>query len=142
MILVKNGGGFDLTDRYNGIDYVFPKGEGVVVSEDVARHIFGFGEADKSACLVRLGWMRTNQDFEGAMQKLAAFVFSDPDQPQQEQGLAPLQTETAGEPATDGAGEPAATALNKIVVEDDVPLPSTKKSGRSVKDELIGSVPG
>ena len=134
MLKVKNRSDADLQDRYNGTDYPFPKGQSVAVDEEVARHIFGFGDADKIPYLSRLGWMRSNQEYEMGMERLALFTFSDageidPDEIQpQEQGLAPLQLGADEEAVTDGS------------VESSVPLPS-KGAGkkRSVLSQLAGA---
>ena len=42
MIAIKNNGQADFIDRCDGQEYIFPAGKTVVVSEDVARHFFGF----------------------------------------------------------------------------------------------------
>jgi hypothetical protein len=41
---------------YNGESYVFRSGEKTPISFDAARHMFGFGNPDKTDTLVRLGW--------------------------------------------------------------------------------------
>ena len=138
MLKVKNRSDADLQDRFNGVDYLFEKGQSTVIDEEVAKHIFGFGDADKVPYLTRLGWMRSNLEREQGMQRLALFTFSDeqeidPDeiQPQKEQGLAPLQSGAAEEAATDGE------------VESAVPIP-TKGAGkkRSILEQIGGVVSG
>jgi hypothetical protein len=142
VLRVTNRSDIDLHDRFNGVDVSFLQGQSTIVANEVARHIFGFGDADKTGCLARLGWMRSNQDREAAMARLAKFTFSDanePDpneiQPKKEQGLAPLQPGAADEEATDGATKLAAPTHAKITVETDVPIPA-KKGARSVLDKL------
>lgn len=56
--------------------YDFPKGKTVEVSEDCARHIFGFDQEDKLQNMIRLGWIRTNNDFEESIKIYEHFVFS------------------------------------------------------------------
>jgi hypothetical protein len=136
VLKVKNRSDADLQDRFNGVDFLFPKGESTVIDEEVARHIFGFGDENKIPYLTRLGWMRSNLEFEQGMKRLALFTFSDeqdidPDeiQQQQEQGLAPLQSGAAEEAATDGE------------VESAVPIPP-KGAGkkRSILEQIGGAV--
>lgn len=135
-IKVRNNSDIDLHDRYNGTDYSFPKGKSVIVEDEVARHVFGFGDAEKAHYLTRLGWMKTNLEYDQAMKRLGQFTFSDasvPDadeiQPKQEQGLAPLQVGAEEETSTDGE------------VESSVPIPpkgAAKK--RSILSQLSGAI--
>jgi hypothetical protein len=83
-IFVTNKNDFDHTDRFNGKDYVFPKGESVPVPIEAARHMFGFNSPDKTDNLLRLGW--EDRDVKLAVQGrkagdgirwLANFVFSE-----------------------------------------------------------------
>lgn len=88
--------------RYNGVDYEFPKGTPVDVPEYVAAHIFDFGRDDKSKALVRLGWMRTSEQYEEAMERLGQIKFDDPPElieaPPKTNGRKSKQTGTAGPP--------------------------------------------
>lgn len=61
MIGIKNRSGKKLAARFDGKDYEFPADEKVVtpIHEDAARHIFGYGERDKTRALQRLGWLRS-----------------------------------------------------------------------------------
>ena len=133
MLKVTNNGNFDLNDRFDGVDYTFAKGCSMIVNDDVAKHIFGFGAPDKTPYLTRLGWMQESRQYDEAMQKMAGFVFGSADEHDpgelktQEQGFAPLQG-AADETVTDGT------------VESAVPLPPRKAAtkGRSVLDQLAG----
>jgi len=49
-------------DAYDGIEYVFPPNERVLVPADAATHMLGFNMPDKSAALVRLGWATKYDD--------------------------------------------------------------------------------
>jgi hypothetical protein len=133
MLKVTNKSEIDLSDRFNGQDYSFPKGKTVSISEDAARHIFGFGDAEKVSYLVRLGWMKTNAEYDVAMRLMGGFVFSVGAEPmdgeiqQEGQGLAPLQFGAAEEAGSDGS------------VESAVPIPPAKRGkGRSVLAQLSG----
>ena len=55
-VFVTNKNDFTHVDMFNGEEFVFPPGEAVLVPMDAAVHMFGFGLADKTATLVRLGW--------------------------------------------------------------------------------------
>lgn len=84
MIFVTNHNDFVHTDRYDGTDYVFAPGKAVLLSEEAAKLLFGFGTPDKGAALVRLGWsMRINPDSgkpeeaRDGVEKLRKFVFTE-----------------------------------------------------------------
>ena len=130
MLKVKNKSDIDLSDRFNGQDYHFPKGGSVALNEEAARHIFGFGDPDKTPYLIRQGWMKRSDEYGAAMRILSGFAFSAIDLPdegelqQDEQGLAPLHLGAVEETASDGA------------VESSVPIPTKK---RSVLSQLSGS---
>lgn len=81
MLQVTNNNTFDLVDRYDGQDFTFPAGATVALGEDAARHIFGFGEADKIPYLARQGWVRNSGEIEAGMQKLNGFSFASYDTP-------------------------------------------------------------
>ena len=82
-VFVTNRNAFPHEDRYDGRDYFFPQGEKVQVPVEAAVHMFGFGLADQTDALVRLGWAtrynadkrRVEEDPEGVA-KLAKFVFT------------------------------------------------------------------
>lgn len=73
MIFVTNKNDFEHQDRYNGVDYFWNPGDKVAVPEEAAAHMFGYGRADKTENLVRLGW---NWQEDEGVRKLAKFVFS------------------------------------------------------------------
>lgn len=77
MIGVKNLSGTKLVARYDGKDYAFEADEKVTtpLSDDAARHIFGYGEADKTRALLRLGWIANGQSVQTGLDKLGAFQF-------------------------------------------------------------------
>jgi hypothetical protein len=133
MLKVTNNNTFDLNDRYNGQDFSFPAGKTVALDLDAARHIFGFGEADKIPYLTRQGWMRTSGDLDTGMRILGGFVFDSVSDVVSgeliltEQGSAPLQAEE-GEAPTDAASEPPSAT------------PSLNRGGkRNILDQLAGA---
>lgn len=75
MIFVRNNTGIAFADRYDGVDHVFPVGEMVECSEDAARHIFGYGQPDKTQNMIRLGWAATTGGIAAAYERLAKFEF-------------------------------------------------------------------
>lgn len=75
MIIIHNTLDEGVKGRFAGVDYDFPAGKDVPCDEEVARHIFGFGEADKSTALLRLGWIVPGQGRQVAEQRLAKIVF-------------------------------------------------------------------
>jgi hypothetical protein len=48
-------------DRFDGKDYVFEPHDPVLMSDEAARHIFGYGDGDKAPYLSRIGKMKTTQ---------------------------------------------------------------------------------
>jgi hypothetical protein len=75
MLKITNKNDFDLIDRYDGKDYIFPAGETVLCPDSVARHVFGVGDDDKKPYLTRQGWLRLSDKFDEGMKKLNNFVF-------------------------------------------------------------------
>ena len=73
-VFVTNNNRFRHEDMYDGTPYIFPAGEKVLIPTIAARHMLGFGVADKTETLTRLGWANLEND-EGAKQ-LARFVFT------------------------------------------------------------------
>jgi hypothetical protein len=69
MIYVTNNSDQDLRDGFGGVFYDFKKGATVEISEEAARHIFGYGKEDKTTHLARLGWIKTANDFQGRGEK-------------------------------------------------------------------------
>ena len=80
MIKVTNRHAVVYRDRFDGKDYTFMPNDAVIMTEDAAKHIFGYGEADKTPQLSRNGKMTTTQ-LEGtgglrdAMKWLERFEF-------------------------------------------------------------------
>jgi hypothetical protein len=134
MLIVTNNNTFDLNDRYNGIDFSFPVGQRVAIDEVAARHIFGFGDADKTPYLVRQGWMRSTGEFESAMKALNGFSFESlasfqsGEFIQNDQGTAPLESETSDAATSAASGESTPDVV--------VPVTNGKKS---ILDKLVGA---
>lgn len=121
--------------RFDGVQYEFPPGARVTIPADAARHIFGFGQDDKTNIFARHGWLSNSHDREKGMTMLGKFSFSaaretiSEDVPlleqqehvnEQEQGSAPLLTETGDES------------------KDESPEEVIEKSGGSMLDILSG----
>lgn len=116
MYAVKNNTGRPFSGRYDGIDYPFPPGEEVMITKEAARHIFGLGDADKTAVLVRHGWMKGSGEREAAMSMLNGFSFSDTKlvpaaevveaEDETEHESSPHAEGEGGAPVSDGADEP------------------------------------
>lgn len=77
MIGVKNRDTQKLTALYDGKKFEFPADEKVTtpISEEAARHIFGYGERDKTRALLRLGWVQNGANVEAAEERLGRFQF-------------------------------------------------------------------
>jgi hypothetical protein len=83
-IYVTNTNDFDHVDSYDGEEYVFPRGERVLISDEAAVHFFGHNLVDKSDALIRLGWamkydpvQKTFVENTDGVKKLARFVFDE-----------------------------------------------------------------
>lgn len=80
-LYVCNNGKADFQDRYDGVDYVFPKGQTVQIPPDAARHIFGYGEGDKSRAMRRQGVMLHSTDGPKAQEWLNQFSWEEVEPP-------------------------------------------------------------
>jgi hypothetical protein len=106
-IFVTNKSDKELIDGYAGVKYTFTPHTTIEIPEDVAHHIFGYGEKNKLPYLTRLGWIKSNNDLESAMELLSKWELSN-QKPKMNQSLSPLV--------------------------ERVPLPSNKKVGGKVLD--------
>jgi hypothetical protein len=79
MIFVKNTNSFVFRGRYDGVDIEFPINERVPIGNEAARHIFGFGDEDKTPVLVKQGWCIASNKTEDGLRILNRFVFSQED---------------------------------------------------------------
>jgi hypothetical protein len=97
--------------RFDGKDYHFKKGVPLDVPEAVARHVFDFGKEDKSQALARLGWLRTSDEYDAAMEKMNLIKFDDPPElieappKPRSRRLKGDETGTAGPPVNAGGTE-------------------------------------
>src|SRR5262249_40232204 len=73
----------DIEGRYDGKDYVFPNDHPVDIHKAVATHIFGFmlpeesddpRVQDKTAALLRLGWVTNSGDKKEGLKRLRTLV--------------------------------------------------------------------
>lgn len=78
-VAVTNSGKERLVDYFDGQEFEFPPGKTVTVPSNVARHIFGYGDADKEPHVVRLGWTITRKDLPEALHRLSKFKFDPPE---------------------------------------------------------------
>ena len=104
-IYVTNRSDKPLKDGFAGQFYEFKPGSTVELSEEVARHIFGYGDENKEPYLARLGWAKTTNDLEEGLKRLAQWELST-EPPKKNQSLSPLV--------------------------ERVPLPSQKKAGGKI----------
>ena len=89
VIFVTNNSKQDLRDGFAGVFYEFKVGQTVEIPEEVAKHIFGYGDDDKVPYLARLGWMRTSNELPDGLERLKQWRIS-PEPPQKNQSLSPL----------------------------------------------------
>ena len=101
-IFVTNNSDIKLRDGYAGEFYDFLPGKTVEIPEEVARHVFGYGDDDKKPYLTRLGWLVNENEVDKAYAMLDKWDISE-QAPKKNQSLSPLV--------------------------EKVPLPSEKKAG-------------
>ena len=75
MLMINNGLEQPIRGMFAGREYEFPPGKDVPCEEDVAAHIFGFGQDDKSIALLRLGWITPGHEKSIAEERLRKVVF-------------------------------------------------------------------
>jgi hypothetical protein len=88
-IFVTNNSDQDLKDGFGGVFYEFKQGSTVEIPEEVARHVFGYGDDSKQVYLARLGWAKTNNDLQEGLDRLAKWDLST-EPPRKNQSLSPL----------------------------------------------------
>ena len=88
-IYVTNKSEKPLKDGFSGIFYEFLPGTTTEISEEAARHIFGYRDDNKAPYLARLGWAKTSNDFEEGLKILALWELST-EPPKKNQSLSPL----------------------------------------------------
>lgn len=105
MIYVTNHTQEPLKDGFGGVFYDFLPGKTVELSEEAARHIFGYNDPNKAPYLARLGWVKSTKEMQDGLDRLAQWDLST-EPPKKNQSLSPLV--------------------------ERVPLPSQKKGGGKV----------
>lgn len=80
MLGIKNESGEKLVAKYDGQEYVFANGQTTVVPDEAAKHIFGYGNPDKTTALLRLGWVGPGQPVANGLERLDSFKFHAVDQ--------------------------------------------------------------
>ena len=123
MLRVTNNNDFDLKDRYDGQDYIFPAGSTVMCEDSAARHIFGVGDPDKLTYLKRQGWMKISTDEAKAKEILNNFKF-EPVVQQFDVEFARIEHGTSPH-ATAGAGEEGGADESQ---ETSAPAPTGKRN--------------
>jgi len=70
---VTNGLEEEIVMGFHGDKYEWQPGEKLICSEAAIRHIFGYGEDDKSTAFLRLGWINSRPEcnMKAAMAKIA-----------------------------------------------------------------------
>lgn len=75
MIRITNNWFQDVRGFFDSVEYHFPKGEGVVVEDEVAEFLFGFGQDSKHNAFNRLGIYIPQGDMKEAHKVLQQFSF-------------------------------------------------------------------
>jgi hypothetical protein len=88
-IFVTNHSDKSLTDGFGGKFYEFKPNTTVEVPEEVARHVFGYGDQNKEPYLARLGWIKTANELDAGLRILEQWDLSN-QTPSKNQSLSPL----------------------------------------------------
>lgn len=75
-VWVLNTSDDDLKDGFDGKNYDFKVGVSVEIPLLVAKHVFGYLDADKEPHLVRLGWVKLSTDVSAGLARLEKFKIS------------------------------------------------------------------
>ena len=70
-------------------DCAFGKGQTVEVPLEVAKHVFGYGDANKEPYLARLGWIKTANDLDDGLDRMTKWQFTD-QPPKKNDSLSPI----------------------------------------------------
>lgn len=89
IIYVTNHTEHALTDGFAGKVYHFEVEKTVEIPEEVARHVFGYGDDNKQPYLARLGWAVTTNDLPRGLERLSNWELSTVP-PKKNQVLSPL----------------------------------------------------
>lgn len=74
-IWVRNNGSGTHRDRFDGEDFEIRPGDCLEMPPEAATLCFGVGDEDKTRVIRRLGWARTQNDFQTALDRLNQFSF-------------------------------------------------------------------
>ena len=102
-IFVTNNGSAVFKDSFDGKQFSFEPGKPVEIPLLAAKHIFGYGDDNKSPYLVRLGWLRMSNEMDAAMARLNEFKF-DSQHPTRNHSISPVVDKVASLPPKGGRG--------------------------------------
>jgi hypothetical protein len=75
MYKVTNNNAFDFAAKFDGVEYVFPRGKTVACEDEPTKFIFGLGNPNKVEVLARYGWAAPWQPASDGMKVLDRFRF-------------------------------------------------------------------
>jgi hypothetical protein len=87
-VYVTNKSDKPLVDEYAYKTITFPVNETVEVPVAIARHLFGYEQEDKVPAMVRIGLIKTTNDIDEGLAKLAKFQITH-EEPKQDRFLSP-----------------------------------------------------
>jgi len=80
-VFVTNTDDEELRVTYAYEPFVFPVGKPVAITEDAARHIFGWGQTDRLPAMVRLGFVHFSSEMDKGLARLDKYLIgSEPQQ--------------------------------------------------------------
>ena len=123
MFKITNRNDFDFIGRFDGVNFIFPKGKVAICEDEAAQFIFGIGEKDKTPVLSRNGWASPGVPMADGMKVLNKFSFERIQQKleaplaRESHGPAPVVTGApGGKAAADDAAE-SSGVVNEDLIE-------------------------
>jgi hypothetical protein len=74
-IVVRNNSDQTFTDKFDGEPFEIKPGHYIDMPPEAAKLCFGVGEEDRRRVIQRLGWARTENDMQSALERLNKFSF-------------------------------------------------------------------
>jgi hypothetical protein len=76
LMQVLNRNDFALKGRFDGRDYTFPPGRALEIPEEAVRHIFGFGQDNRTGAYNRLGILKPGRTLAEAQEVIDRMQFT------------------------------------------------------------------
>src|SRR5882762_5946574 len=74
-IVVRNNSDQTFADKFDGESFEIKPGQYIDMPPEAAKLVFGVGEEDRRRVIQRLGWARTENETDRALERLNKFSF-------------------------------------------------------------------